>query len=431
MTELSTKTALIYDLSADYTHIAEAIASDFANVLYFSTQHTGFRVPTDYMPGIGLEGVENVDHFFDALERADLVIFPDVGQMDLQEWLRRQGVPVWGAGYGSKLELDRWLLHVLCGKAKIDVPDAELVHGIDALREALQDEEDLFVKVSMFRGLLETFKHLNWNISAPVIDKLSLDLGPYGKLMDFIVEQPVDGDPCVEAGWDAHCVDGNFPQTVLWGYEAKDAGYIGCVSELPEPLAEVRDKLSPILRAYRYRAPLTTEVRVCPQGNYLLDFTARFPCPPSELQTGMITNLAQIMWEGAHGTLVDPDYRYPYGAQLVLKSPWVQEHALGLEIGQRDRVAIHGHCIIEGQDYAVSPAELEEFGSAFGMGNSVADAIGDAIEAAESVKGHQVSFQAGAMKDIIDSIRTGRKLGLTWAQPRLKEVEHAEEDYRG
>jgi hypothetical protein len=223
----------------------------------------------------------------------------------------------------------------------------------------------------------------------------------------------------VEVGIDTFNIDGMFPETIMWGYEAdKDSVYAGTISALPERLAMLARKWSPMLASYKYRGPLSTETRETEQDSYFIDFTARFPEPPSSLRRFMVTNWGEIMYEGAHGRLVEEDYAAPIGVQIVWKSGYGADHPLAVQVGRPDRVTIHGHCVVDGQDYAVSPAELEEQGGACGMGDTLEDALADAIDAAESIKGREVKFDSGSLEKISEAIQAGNKLGLTWGKKR-------------
>src|SRR5947209_1341432 len=119
--DLSRKTVLMWDASGSYTHMAEAVVNDFARVLYYVPWETGFPVPANILPGEGVDGIERLSDFWNALETADLVVFADVGNYGLQEYLRRQNIPVFGSGSGGALEHDRVLLKSTCEKLGIDV----------------------------------------------------------------------------------------------------------------------------------------------------------------------------------------------------------------------------------------------------------------------------------------------------------------------
>lgn len=430
VTDLSNKTVLFWDASGSYTHIAESVVGDFGRVLVYTPYESGFPIPKNFLPGYGVEGLERVgvgqdiEDFWDGVEIADLVVFTDVGNFGLQEYLRSQNVPVFGSGRGGRLEQDRLYLKSACRKLGLDCADYFSIRGIDQLRQYLMgtDEQEpagrCFVKLSYFRGVGETFEHDPEDLpnTRSRLREIEEDAYPYTERMDFVVEKPIDDEPCIEVGIDTYCADGLFPDTIMWGYEAdKDNCYVGTMGKLPERLAQVATRLSPELNRCGYRGPLSTETRECQKKSYFIDFTARFPEPPSSLQAKMIRNNAEIMYEAAHGRIVEPDYLAKIGVQIVWKSGYGKDHPLALTIGRPERVTIHGHAVIDGQDYAVSPAELEEMGGAVGIANTVEDALMEAIDAVESIKGREVKYDAGALEKIAESIEKGEQLGLSWS----------------
>jgi hypothetical protein len=428
--DVSRKTVLFWDASASYTHVAESVVEEFAEVLYFVPWEKGFSVAKDFIPGMGLPGIERVADFFDALPRADLVVFTDVGQPGLQEFLRKQGMPVFGSARASVLERERWRLKQALANAGIDYSDGFLIRGLEKLRTLLQRQNDLYVKFSYFRGDVETYHHRTYAQSQKKLAEWQLALGPYGEVADFIVEPPILSDLCVEVGVDPPWIsDGIFPRHYLWGYEDKDAGYMGTTLGVPDRMRGVVAKLSGVLAQYNYRGPLSTETRECDDGSsYLIDLSCRFPEPPSSVHSFLTKNWGEMMYGAAIGDPVEPEYEANYAVELVLRSEAGADHPLAVEVGVSDRVRLHGHCVFDKQDYAVSPAELREFGAACGWGDSLTDATEQAIEAAESVKGDEIEFDAASLRRLLDTIQDGRKLGLDWGT--IKEVEeHAEESH--
>jgi hypothetical protein len=421
--DTSHKTVLFYDLSGFYTHLADAVVGEFGKVLYFSQWERAFSLSRDAMPGYGIDGVERVEDFFEATHRADLVVFPDVGMVGLQEQLRQQGMPVWGSGKGARLERDRWFLRSIVNEVGLDTSVAMLIRGLDKLREFLRDADECYIKLSNFRGDMETFHHKNYFATQSWLDELAAKLGAFQDICEFIIEQPIedeDGDQVCEVGIDAMVIDGKLMRPALWGYEIKDQAYVGMVGAVPDRLLQVHNKISPLLEGIGYRGPMSNEVRFTREQAYLIDFTARFPSPPSEVQSQLIENIGEVMWDGANGRMPKPKYRGVYAAQVVMTTKWAKEqypkpaYYLGLEIGRPDRVRIHHHCRIDGHDYAVSPSDVTEFGAAIGFGDSLESAVGDALDAAESVNGYQVSYDAGAFSKAADCIRAGERLGIDW-----------------
>lgn len=412
MDDLTNKTALVYDLSGTYTFIAEALVNDFGRVLYHVEWESGFPQPLDRTPGEGLEGVERIADPFDYLDQVDLVIFPDVGKAGLQEWLRRQGIPVWGSGLHGNLERDRLALKRELMGLGMDVPEYEVYHGLTALEEYLQNAPPCWIKVSFFRGLTETH-HFRGDLflSQGWLDDITTKLGPYREEVDFIVEMPIEGD-AVEVGIDAHAINGILPRRMMWGYEQKDEGYIGTTLALPPRLSVVSQQFMPALAGYC--GPLSTEVRMTAEGAFLVDLTARYPSPPSEAEVLNIRNFAQLAYDGARGIPTEADYRCKYVAQFVMKSSVLGYHSLGLKVGIPERTVIHGHCRFDGYDYACSPLRLEEFAGAVGLNDDLEDACAEAIEVAEAVEGDGVTFNRNALREIMDVIEQGEGLGLKW-----------------
>jgi phosphoribosylamine-glycine ligase len=422
MIDLSTRTVLFYDAGAGYSHMAEAVVGDFGAVKYFCPFERAFSASRDYLPGSGLDGIEKVWDFFDELDSADLVVFPDVGNAGLQEWLRRQGMPVFGSGGAAKLEQDRNYLKSVCKKYGIDTALHIPVTGIENLRRILSEVDDVHVKLSYFRGDGETFHHENQLETTRRLNELALKAEPYGAQMEFVVEVPIEGKPCVEVGADIPATaNGIFPQSVLWGYEAKDKAYAGCVGSLPPRLSEVVDRLAPELERFKYCGPLSTETRETPKGSFFLDFTARFPNPPSALMRFMIDNWAELMWETAHGRVVEPNWLAPIGVQIIFKSEYGADNPLACHVDRWDRTVLYGHAHFDGQDYAVSPSEIAECGAACGLGANLEQAMAEALEVAESVKGRELTFDAGAVAELTDTIETGERLGIGWNRT-LKEA---------
>lgn len=414
--ELANKTVLFFDASAGFTQMAEAVVGDFARVLYYSVWETAFPLSRNYIPGTGLDGIERVDDFFDALDQADLVVFSDVGNGGLQEYLRRQGMPVFGSGAAAIVERDRWYLKSICQRYELNCAEAMPVTGIENLRMLLQAVTDeVHVKLTRFRGDTETFKHQDPADTERRLNELALKMEPYGDRAEFVVEQNIEGDPCVEVGADLPVtVAGAYPRDTTWGYEVKGEAYAGRVGPLPERLRTVVDKLAPLLRSYAYRGALCTETRETNKGSFLLDFTARFGNPPSALQRFMIGNWGELMWEAAHGRLIEPVWNAPIGVQVELRSEYIEKNPLRLSVDRWDRTVLYGHCEADGAHYAVSPAEGAECGAACGMGDTLAQAMAEAFEVAESVKGREIDWNVGALRELTEAIETGQALGIKW-----------------
>ena len=141
--------------------------------------------------------------------------------------------------------------------------------------------------------------------------------------------------------------------------ERKDKSYFGrlCAYDaLPENVRKVNDALAGVISQYQYRQFFSTEIREKGSKAYLIDLTCRHPSPAGEVEMMMFENLAEILWEGADGRLVNPVTKFKYGAQIIIKSEWYSAgHYQPITFPEEIRpfVKIYNHCRIGGMDYAV------------------------------------------------------------------------------
>lgn len=414
------KTVLVFD-NGLFPAFATRLAAGGDHVLYYSPWRDAFPLSRRVLPGEGLPGVERVNHFYEHIDDADLICFPDVGRGDMQSWLREQGKLVWGSANAEILELDRVGLRRLLSAKRLPVAPAEILDGIDALREHLEDaaHDDEYVKIGEYRGDFETFHHVNWFVTEPWYDRLRHQLGPMGKRIPFVVEESIA--PAIEVGYDGWCIDGEYPPIAMYGYEAKDMAYVGRIvphAELPRCLTKTMDRLSPVLKELGCRSMFSTEVRVTPDGTaYLIDPTMRCPSPPGESLMGAFSNWPDIVHEGADGNVVLPEPLYTHTAQLMLSSDWSDDEFLALRFPEehRDHIKLHGHAIIDDVDYVVvTGMEIGVIGAACGYGNSMQEAVDMAKEVAKSVEGMRVVYDDSAFDNLEDKINEGIRYGVPW-----------------
>ena len=128
----------------------------------------------------------------------------------------------------------------------------------------------------------------------------------------------------------------------------------------------------------------------------------------------MINNWAELMWEGANGHIVEPEWNAPIGVEIILRSDYGAENPLRVTSDRWDRTVLYGHAQYNGADYAVSPAEIPEIGAACGMGATLEQAIEEAYSVAESIKGREIGWDAGALQDLTEEIQKGNELGINW-----------------
>jgi hypothetical protein len=433
MDDLKSKTIMVRDYGL-FASWALKLREDFGRVLYYCPFKSGFPKSQQYSIGTGLDGVERVTDFWDEVEHTDIFFFPDVYDGDLQVYLRSQGYPVWGAGKAEELELYRWQTKQLLKKdIGLPVQPVKQIIGIDDLREHLKENENKFVKISLLRGDFETFHHTTYELSEPILDDIEARLGPYKLFKEFIVEDAIDD--AVEIGYDGYTIDGKYPGVAIQGYEIKDVSYIGLVSpynQLPKQLKEVNEKLAPLFADYNYRGFWSSEIRVQKDGKpYLTDPCCRAGSPPSELYQEMYSNWGEIIWNGAHGQLTDPQPTAKFGVEVLIHSQWADQHwqALYFPPELRRWVKLRNLCQVDDIWYvAPQTVGLPEIGAVVAVDDTLLGAIKKVRGYCEQITGYQVDLNLKTLLDAVDQMKSGEEVGVglpPGSLPTQSQVAHA------
>jgi hypothetical protein len=395
MTDYSNKTVCVLDMGL-FVEWAILLAREFKTVYYYMPWESSFPKSNPLLVGVGLPGVRRIKEFWSILDEIDLFVCPEFYFGTLQVYLEQIGKRVWGSRIAEQLELDRVGSKEFCKELGIPIGPYQAIKGLDALREYLREHDDQYVKVSLTRGDMESFYSKNYSLIEPRLDELEHNLGAKKKIMQFIVEQAIT--PAVETGYDGYTVDGSFPKGAMFGIEIKDKGYIITATEydkLPNAVVSVNDKLGKAFSNAHYRGFWSTEVRVTPDGvGYSIDPCTRAGSPPSEIYMNLVTNWPDILWEGAGGVLVEPEFSASWGAELLLISEWADKNWQAIEFPSelRDQVKLRNACIIEGRYYVVPQwVGCPEIGAVVGIGDTRDEAVAAVRKAAEQVEGHYVS----------------------------------------
>lgn len=391
--DYKSKTVCVVD-NGLFVEFAVMLASDFGKVLYYSPWESAFPKSNAVLIGEGIPGVTRIDSFWPMLDDIDLFVFPDVSFGPLQVHLAELGKRVWGGRMGEELEFWRDDSKKHLKSLGIDIGPYKVIKGLDKLREFLRENDNQYVKINRTRGDMETFRSKNYKLIEPRLDELEHTLGAKKKIMEFVVEAEIPD--AVEVGYDGYCIDGKFPEKATYGIEVKDKGFImktTSYASLPEQVRSVNEKLSSTLKDYEYRGFLSTEIRVTDGGKkaYVIDPCARMGSPPGELFQLMITNWPDILWEGSHGTIVEPKFAAKWGAELLLISEWADKNWQAVEFPKslREHVKLRNLTIIDGKHY-VTPGAVghSEIGAVVALGDTMQEAIDECRRIAEKVEGH-------------------------------------------
>lgn len=398
---LKSRTALVYD-NGIFAEFAVTLAKSFGRVLYFCPWTNGYPKSNALLIGHGVEGIDRVASPWPYFDDVDIWIFPDVYEGELQEFLVAQGKRVWGSRLGAELELDRPHSKEQSKKLGIDVGPYKVITGLDALRAHLKKNDDQWVKISATRGDMETFGAKTYAHVEPRLDELEHNLGAKKKIMEFTVEEGIND--AVETGYDGYVIDGKYPRGAMTGVEVKDEAYVMKVTsydQLPVQVQSVNDKLKPALKRYGYRGFISTEVRCTADGKaYLIDPCCRLGSPPSELYQNLIANIAEVIWYGAEGIVIEPEFVAKWGAEVLLISEWADQNWQHITFPPeiRDNVKLRNFCRIEDEYYVIPQwTGSAEIGAVVAMGATADEAIAECKRLCELVEGHLLDKPVDAL----------------------------------
>ena len=413
---LKNKTLLVH-CSGSFFETALKLADYFKEVLYYVPWESGFPSMDKWAIGKEWENklctekfdgkpFRRVESFYDNLQYADCIFHTDVYGGDQMEFLRELGYPVCSSGKLSSLELNRWETMSMFKQQGMDVGKMQRVVGIPALKEILKKVNDKYIKISKFRKCVETFHHETYELSLPILRKMEHELGPLSEVLEFIICDPIDA--IVEEGVDAYSVNGKYPSIILSGIEKKDQCYAGQITpyeQLSKGVKRTNSQLSPIFKEGNYKGFFSTEVRTTKYDeNYLIDFTARCPMPPSPLYGEMFANLGEIVWGIANGEMVDIKPKAKFGIYCTIYSEWYEQshQAIYFDSKYRDNVKLNYPVKIDGNYYCININNFPEVGAVVAVGDSYEECKKKIEEVCANIKGHGITIKTEKIDEAIE-----------------------------
>lgn len=420
MKPLSEITALVLDYGT-FEDLAVKLSQTYKRVLYHTPFEEEYQDAKKCVIGDGIPTVERCDDYMQPgiVAEVDLLIVPDIGFNGPQKLFRSFGKPVWGSMGGSDLELFRTRFMAMLEEVGLPLAPSVTVRGIKALEALLRTETDKWVKLNRFRANCETWHHVDFEHSIPMLNYLRDEFGGVSEKIVFVVQDPIVGVP--EVGYDGFCVDGKFPAHSFQGYEKKNELYLGSLlpnEQMPEVVQEVNEAMAPVLAALGYRNTIATEIR----GPYFIDITPRHAGQTQEHLWETCTNLAEVMAAGAEGELVEPEFSHPFAAEATMHYTGCDEDWKVLRIPEEARkfVKLTGYCQ-ENDLYHFPPGKNDEVGVVLGNGNTVEEAIDDLKAHFELLKKEPLSIRDGGFVDLIVDIKKAQAEGMKFSDKPLPE----------
>lgn len=320
MKEASDVTCLFVDHGL-FIPLAQRLSQFYKRILYHKPGTEAFPTINRGCIGDGFSEIECcVDpwRLVDSGE-IDLAVFPDILDSGMELHLEQLGIPVWGSRKGDSIELSREKFLGILKNSGLECPTYERVVGLSSLMSHLRDKTDKFIKISRWRGSMETWHWRSWALDEDRLFSIGLKFGPLREYVPFMVFDSIETD--IEDGGDFLTVDGLFPKLCLRGIESKDKGYFSAVTkveDLPDYTQEILEVFGKELKPYRYRNMFSVEVRVRDDKAYFIDPCCRGGLPATGSQMMVWSNIADFIWVGAHGDLIELEPSAQFTAECAI-----------------------------------------------------------------------------------------------------------------
>lgn len=431
MKELSDLTVLVYDHGLGLP-VAERLARNVKRCLYFSEWQEGFSTVNKAVIGDGIPTVERCFDIWEVKNEVDLWVFPDLQHSGLQLELESQGKAVWGSRKADQIEMNRELFLKKLEQFGLEVPPFKVCIGITELRECLRHREDCYIKISKFRGSLETKHWRNWRLDENLLDVWAVRFGAVRELVRFIVFAAINTP--LEIGGDTYGVDGQWPVLMLHGIEAKDQAYFASVTpreEMPDQIQEIMEAFGPLFKDYRYRNEFSMEVRVLDDKSYFTDITTRLGLPSTGSQLELWKNWTEIVWAGAHGELVEPEPAAQFSAEVILHAKAEDGLWPAVEIPEKLRpwLKLADCCELNGiRSWPREGGDDDCVGWLVAIGNTPQETL-DTIKEYAGMLPDGLTADISSLADVIKEIETEEKEGIEFsARHELPEPASVVED---
>lgn len=433
-TEVSAATACFVDHGGLYLPLALKLAESYKRVIYTDPNESAFPKVDKYIIGDGFKNLERVGSFWPLKSEIDLFIFPDSQGFEVQAELISQGYQVWGSGRAQSLEQSREKFHRVLGEVGLKVPKFIRVVGITALTECLLDAEDKYIKISKYRGSLETFHWHTWEQDKDILALWTVRFGGVAELIPFLVFDAIDTD--LEIGADTYSVNGEFPTHMLDGTEWKDKGYFAAfkpVEEMPEQTQKVLQAFGPVLSDHGHKNFWSMEIRVTETEFYFIDATPRAPLPGMASQMELYGNLPEIILAGAHGELVNPDPLGQFAVECILSLKGEKEMWSNVVVPEelQQWVKLGGACMVKGRTwFPPDDSHGPEVGWLVAIGDTPTETIKTLLDRAKSLP-DGMSAAVESLADILKEIESAKEQGIEMTDQKLPDPsivveEHAE-----
>lgn len=424
MRDVKQLTAAFADHGGLYLPLAQKLAQSYKRVIYFDPCEKAFPKINDAVIGDGFDNIERVDNFWQFKDEINLFVFPDSQGVGLQKELASQGFPVWGSFDSETIEQSREKFHRILGQVGLEVPKFERIVGLTALRDHLKDEDDKYIKISKYRGSLETCHFRSMDEDAGMLDLWAVKFGGVKDQIAFLVFDAIETN--LEIGGDTYNIGGQWPQAMFDGFEYKDKGYFAAwkkFEDMPDHTKAVMEAFGPVLADHGHANFWSMEIRVDDDKFYFIDATPRGPLPSTGSQMENITNLAEVIAAGAEREMVEPENEAMFAAECVLTQKAEKDAWGSVRVPSKLSrwMKLGGSCLVDGRTW-FPPGDPtgEEIGWLVALGDTPKETIETMLDQAKELP-DGVSANTDSLVELLKVIRESEAEGIKFSDQEVPE----------
>lgn len=313
-----------------------------------------------------------------------------------------------------------------CERMGIPLPTTHVIKGLSNLRLFFGEHkgEVFHVKISRFRGDMETWKACEPCQIRNKLDVLSLKFGPFQEHITFYVQEPVETD--IEGGADTYFVDGQYPSKIVLGYEKKGESYFATWrqrSQMPPEIWSVAEAIAPLLGEKHYCNTVSSEVRVKGDKSYWLDPCLRFPSPAGEEELELYGNFSEIIYRGAQGQLVEPEMTAKFCGEAVISYCGDRDGWKSIKVPEEVRPWVKLYASgFEDDAFHFPPAQdPEAIGCVVALADSPDGVLDGLKQIREAMKDAAVDIHVEPIADLFKEIEEARDEGIPFSSMPLPE----------
>jgi hypothetical protein len=426
MKEPQDVTALVIDRGT-FWPVAQRLARGFKKVYYHKPNGEDFVTFAQACRGDGHPDVELIDDsFWRIKDQIDVVVFPDCSDAGLQFEFKSQGKPVWGSKDACDYETLRGKWMNACEKYDLPLPKTHRLVGTTNLKLFLDDHagEKFFVKISRFRGDMETFPAEDPLEIQNKIDELNRKFGPWREDIPFFVQEELKTE--IEGGSDTYFCGGRFPSKIVLGYEKKGESYFATwkdAADMPPEIWAVNEKIAPLLAELDYCNMCSSEVRVADGESFWLDPCFRFPSPAGEEELELYKNFPEIVWNGANGIMTEPEMAAKYCGEAVITYTGPKDGWKSLKVPEEVAPFVKLYACGLRDGYSIFPPsqDPEAVGCAIALADTPQGVLDGLKNIAEALKNAPVSLHIEPIADLFKEIEEAEKQGIDFGKHELPE----------